>query len=99
MKCKPNYDLDGALCYPTCLNGWSGAGPVCWKNCIEPLINDCGGMCTISESVCAYKSFSLVYVLGFPFKNMQYWINGPIALLDLTTLTDIPVGYSIPKCY
>lgn len=26
LQCKPNYELNGALCYPTCQDGYVGAG-------------------------------------------------------------------------
>ena len=30
LKCKENWELNGALCYPICQDGYSGSGPVCW---------------------------------------------------------------------
>lgn len=99
LKCKANYEINGALCYPLCKEGYSGAGPICWKNCVEPLINDCAGLCTLSESTCAFKTFNLVYLLGVPFKTMTVWLAGLGALTNLQSLYDIPVEYSVPKCF
>ena len=31
--CDPQYQKDGALCYPFCRPGYTGVGPVCWQNC------------------------------------------------------------------
>lgn len=31
--CRPGTFQNGALCYPGCRDGFSGAGPVCWQVC------------------------------------------------------------------
>ena len=82
-----------------CKEGYSGAGPVCWKNCIEPLATDCAALCTLSESTCAFKSFNLVYFLGVPFKTMLYWIAGPAALVNLDALYNVPTEYAVSTCF
>ena len=28
--CKPTDEMNGALCYPKCSDGYYGVGPVCW---------------------------------------------------------------------
>jgi hypothetical protein len=30
--CPTNEELDGAVCYPKCRDGYHGVGPVCWAN-------------------------------------------------------------------
>ena len=30
LKCKPDQEMSGLLCYPPCKEGYSGNGPVCW---------------------------------------------------------------------
>ncbi len=29
--CDENEEKDGALCYPKCISGYKGVGPVCWE--------------------------------------------------------------------
>lgn len=31
--CRPGTFQSGALCYPGCKDGYTGAGPVCWQTC------------------------------------------------------------------
>ncbi len=33
MTCGPGEEQNGLLCYPTCREGYTGVGPVCWKVC------------------------------------------------------------------
>lgn len=40
----PGADKDGALCYPSCKEGYDGVGPVCWQNC-PPGYRDDGASC------------------------------------------------------
>jgi hypothetical protein len=68
------------------------------RKCIEPLINDCGALCTLNESECALKSFNLVWIVGVPFKTMTTWIAGLAELTNLASVYDVPVTYSVPKC-
>ena len=44
MVCGPDEDLNGALCYPKCKPGYTGAGPVCWQSCPAGLRDD-GAFC------------------------------------------------------
>jgi hypothetical protein len=32
-SCPPGSERNGALCYPACRAGYTGAGPVCWSQC------------------------------------------------------------------
>lgn len=43
-SCPPGTEKNGALCYPVCGSGYSGAGPVCWQNCPSGFRND-GAYC------------------------------------------------------
>jgi hypothetical protein len=49
LRCAPNEDLDGALCYPKCQAGYKGVGPVCWQDCPSGFRDD-GGFCAKPES-------------------------------------------------
>src|SRR5262245_37761319 len=49
LRCAPNEDLDGALCYPKCQAGYKGVGPVCWQDCPASFRDD-GGFCAKPES-------------------------------------------------
>jgi hypothetical protein len=40
----PGAERNGALCYPACSEGYSGAGPVCWQQC-PPGYTDDGAFC------------------------------------------------------
>ncbi len=44
MGCAAGEELDGALCYPRCRDGFGGAGPVCWQRC-PGNFTDTGGHC------------------------------------------------------
>ncbi len=50
--CATGTDLDGALCYPSCGNGYTGVGPVCWGNCPSDHSYRCGAACAVSQSAC-----------------------------------------------
>merc|ERR1719486_261989 len=41
-----NPEMDGALCYPQCKDGYDGVGPVCWEQCAGNEIDD-GATCRI----------------------------------------------------
>lgn len=43
--CGANEEKNGALCYPKCRPGYSGAGPVCWQTCPHGF-KDIGVSCT-----------------------------------------------------
>jgi hypothetical protein len=49
LRCAPNEDLDGALCYPKCQAGYKGVGPVCWQDCPAGFRDD-GAFCAKPES-------------------------------------------------
>jgi len=36
----PGAERNGALCYPRCRDGYSGAGPVCWQQCAQGYSDD-----------------------------------------------------------
>lgn len=38
--CQSNEERNGALCYPRCKPGYTGAGPVCWQTCPAGFRND-----------------------------------------------------------
>ena len=40
----PGEERNGALCYPRCPAGYTGAGPVCWQSC-SPGYTDDGALC------------------------------------------------------
>jgi hypothetical protein len=49
MVCGEGEDLDGALCYPKCPDGFTGVGPVCWQNCPDGFRDD-GAFCAKPEA-------------------------------------------------
>jgi len=42
--CGPGMVEDLGLCYPPCPKGWTGVGPVCWRDCAVPM-SECGPVC------------------------------------------------------
>jgi hypothetical protein len=56
MGCSEDQELDGALCYPKCKDGFHGVGPVCWADgCThDPMFPyACGpALCTIDKASC-----------------------------------------------
>ena len=44
LRCAPNEDLDGALCYPKCQAGYKCVGPICWQDCPASFRDD-GSFC------------------------------------------------------
>jgi hypothetical protein len=39
--CPPGFEMNGLLCYPTCKEGYSGGGPLCWQSdCPSGFRND-----------------------------------------------------------
>ncbi len=59
LRCGPNEELDGALCYPKCQAGYKGVGPVCWQDCPAGFRDD-GGFCA--------KPASYSRGAGFPWQ-------------------------------
>lgn len=49
--CDPGWELDGALCYPTCDNGYTGVGPVCWEKDCDSGYTDYGATCTYNHGL------------------------------------------------
>ena len=47
--CPPQYEKNGALCYPWCREGFYGVGPVCWQYC-QPGFRDDGAFCFKPEA-------------------------------------------------
>lgn len=47
--CRADQELNGALCYPKCREGYVGRGPVCWTPCPAGL-SDIGAFCQKSQS-------------------------------------------------
>lgn len=43
-SCLEGNELNGALCYPICRQGYYGVGPVCWQAC-PPGFPDDGAFC------------------------------------------------------
>ncbi|GBG33758.1 Hypothetical Protein FCC1311_099812 [Hondaea fermentalgiana] len=43
-SCGKDLELSGLLCYPACLEGYSGVGPMCWETCKEGE-HDAGVLC------------------------------------------------------
>ena len=48
MICAPDEEQNGALCYPTCTDGYLGVGPVCWQACPVGFRDD-GAFCAKPE--------------------------------------------------
>ena len=53
LTCKPEEELDGALCYEPCNAGYDGVGPVCWGTCPAGT-TECGWLCLSSGSCTEY---------------------------------------------
>ena len=48
--CDSTMDKNGALCYPKCKAGYSGAGPVCWQTCPSGYV-DTGAFCHVDKAL------------------------------------------------
>lgn len=58
--CKITEEQQGGLCYPKCNSGFNGEGPVCYKQCLGNLKQDCGAFCAINQAECQTKLEQLV---------------------------------------
>lgn len=56
MTCSDTEELDGALCYPKCDNGFDGVGPVCWQVCPDGYTDD-GAFCRKDAVIIAKESY------------------------------------------
>jgi len=57
-SCKNDLVRDGALCYPKCEQGYTGAGPICWQDC-ELGFDNHGASCCNSKIIFNLKNFFL----------------------------------------
>jgi hypothetical protein len=54
--CGNGAEKDAALCYPRCLEGFHGVGPICWGTCPAGYSDD-GGTCRRDPSISVKKSY------------------------------------------
>ncbi|MGB7555950.1 MAG: carboxypeptidase regulatory-like domain-containing protein [Candidatus Korobacteraceae bacterium] len=61
--CAPGLQKDptGALCYPTCKDGFHMVGPVCWQNCPSQQPFECGVGCSTDQKECASGTVNMVF--------------------------------------
>lgn len=65
-RCADDNEKNGALCYPLCKSGYTGAGPVCWEDCREGYDNHGATCCTyIKRHFKTYNKKFTVLILNF----------------------------------
>ena len=97
LKCKPDEEASGLLCYPKCNSTYTGEGPVCWENCRNPFSFECGALCTVNNFNCGLKAISSVTVFFqsamaiMATRSLNY-------LIFLQNLDQVPLRYLEISC-
>lgn len=78
MTCASTEELDGALCYPLCNDGYSGEGPVCWQSCPTGY-TDTGLFCRKNGTTITKASFPATQTCPSGYTNVAgvCWQNCP----------------------
>ena len=71
LYCNENEDKNGLLCYPKCMSGYQGVGPVCWSICPSGYL-DTGAFCSPKGS--KFKIFKKLYYLNYLFNFLGSFI-------------------------
>ncbi len=66
LSCTSDQEQSGAICYPKCLQGYYGLGPVCWHKCNGEFIFDCWIYCVKNEGFCPKSLIKLVTITLVP---------------------------------
>ncbi len=98
LKCKPDEEESGLLCYPKCNSTYTGEGPVCWENCRNPFSFECGALCTVNNFNCGIKAISSVTSVfsGNAFSIFSY--QSLYFLIYLQFVSKIPIEYLGISC-
>ena len=81
------------MCYPKCMSGYTGGGPLCWKNCAEGT-TACGGiLCLDNRETCTQEILTKVTAAIDKMKQAAPQAQGAL----FTSATFLP-DVQLPIC-
>ena len=101
-QCGVGRELDAGLCYPLCITGYHGVGPVCWGSC-PPDYHDDGLTCRRDAKIISsdnthcpwYDKCGLTFARGCSICPPGYSNDGCTCRIDVSIITKRSYGRGV----